>query len=911
MIRTSLSLTVRARRRLILTLALAAMLYLAPGSGARITGQGTRAPRLVALTGATLLTVTRGTIPNGTILLRDGTIAALGASVDIPSGAEVVDVTGRFISPGVIDAHTHIANDSINEGGTTVSSMTGMEDVLDPTDINIYRDLAGGVTTANVLHGSANPIGGKNAVIKLRWGKTRAEELLFAGAMPGIKFALGENPKDLRQGTVQGPRRYPVTRSGVEFVIRDAFTRAKAYQKAWQQHEKNRSAGPAPRRDLQLEPLVEILEGKRLVHAHCYRADEILMLIRLAEEMGFKIATFQHVLEGYKVAKEIAAHGAGASTFSDWWGYKIEAVDAIPHNAAIMTRKGVLVSINSDSAEHSRRLNTEAAKSIRWGGLTDDEALALVTINPAKQLRIDARVGSLEVGKDADVVVWTHHPLSAYAIVDRAYIDGTVYYDRRADERRLTDLRKEKSDLATAESTRRSPTASEPQTPPRAPESNVNERQRRPRVNNGGNGSSGAPGSAGTAGRAPQPRAQGPVWAITNATIHPITSPEIARGTIVIRGNRIDAVGASVQVPAGARVLDAAGAHVYPGFINARTTIGIGEPGVRGYDDINEMLDLNPQLRTRVAYHAESDAIPVARANGITTVAVTPGGGTFGGEVPVMNLDGWTWEEATLEPNAGIQFTFPALGGGGGRGGGGRGAAPAQERSYEDALRERDRRLGEIVDLFDRARAYAAADPGKTVDLVLEALVPVVERRLPLITSVTREQDIRDAVAFADRAKVTIIISGGLEAGFVAPLLKEKNIPVILSAILALPGRDDAFHAATYQVAGELAKAGVKFAFSTGDNTNVRLAPNNAAMSVAWGLDRGEALKALTINAAEILGVADRIGSLEVGKDANLFIAKGDPLEIRTEITHVIIAGKDVGLANKHQALYEKYLARQ
>ncbi len=226
------------------------------------------------------------------------------------------------MSPGIIDAHSHIANDAINEGGTTVSSMTGMEDVLDPTDINIYRDLAGGLTVANVLHGSANPIGGKNQVIKLRWGKTRAEEIVFEGAMPGIKFALGENPKDMPIGGRQtGPRRYPMTRMGVEFVIRDAFTRAKAYQKAWKDYEKNKASGTAlpPRRDLQLEPLVEILEGKRLVHAHCYRADEILMLIRLAEEMGFKIATFQHVLEGYMVAKEIAAHGAGGSTFSDWW----------------------------------------------------------------------------------------------------------------------------------------------------------------------------------------------------------------------------------------------------------------------------------------------------------------------------------------------------------------------------------------------------------------------------------------------------------------------------------------------------------------------------------------------------------------------------------------------------------------
>jgi imidazolonepropionase-like amidohydrolase len=285
--------------------------------------------------------------------------------VPVPAGAEVVDATGRFVSPGIIDAHSHIAADSINEGGTTVSSMTGIEDVLNPTDIDIYRDLGGGLTVANVLHGSANPIGGKNAVIKLRWGKTRAKDLLFEGAMPGIKFALGENPKDMRQFGQTGPRRYPVTRPGVEFVIRDAFTRAKAYQKSWQEYEQRRKSGEdvlAPRRDLQLEPLVEILEGKRLVHSHGYRADEMLMLIRVADEMGFKIATFQHVLEGYKIAKEIAAHGAGASTFSDWWGYKVEVVDAIPFNAALMTRKGVLVSINSDSAEHARRLNTEAAK---------------------------------------------------------------------------------------------------------------------------------------------------------------------------------------------------------------------------------------------------------------------------------------------------------------------------------------------------------------------------------------------------------------------------------------------------------------------------------------------------------------------------------------------------------------------
>jgi imidazolonepropionase-like amidohydrolase len=911
--------------KLPLRLALAPALTLALAAAARapLGGQAARrAPGVVAIRGATILTVTKGTMPNGTIVLRDGKISALGANVDVPDGAEVVDATGKVVSPGIIDAHSHIAADSINEGGTTVSSMTGIEDVLDPTDVNIYRDLGGGLTTANVLHGSANPIGGKNAVIKLRWGKTRAEELLFEGAMPGIKFALGENPKDIRQFGQSGPRRYPVTRAGVEFVIRDAFTRAKAYQAEWREYEKKKAAGQdviPPRRDYQLDPLVEILEGKRLVHAHCYRADEILMLIRLAEELGFKIATFQHVLEGYKVAKEIAAHGAGASTFSDWWGYKIEAEDAIPHNAAIMTRKGVLVSINSDSAEHARRLNTEAAKSMKWGGLSEDEALALVTINPAKQLRIDNRVGSLEVGKDADVVIWSRHPLSTYAIVERAYIDGIAYYDRLAEERRLSDVRKEKADLVSAEKQeRRAPTTNEPQEPPKP---RVAGEDRNAAWTPGANSDAGLKpgatangdpvGTSGSGSARLQPgRTEGPVWAITNARIHPVTKPAIERGTIVIRGSRIESVGADVQPPAGAKTVDAGGADVYPGFINARTTLGLSEPGARGYDDVTEMLDFNPELRTVVAYQADSDAIPVARANGITTVAVVPSGGLLGGQVAVMNLDGWTWEEATVRPMAGVSFQFPTIG----RAGFGFGPPPSpqeQERTFEDLKKERDQRLERVARLLDDARAYAKVPKDqRRASWTLDALVPVVERRVPLFVSATREQEIRDVIAFADKNRINIVISGGLEAPLVAPLLKEKNVPVILGSVLTLPSREDMFHAAGYQAAGELAQAGIKFAFSTGDYANVRQLPYHAAMSIAWGLSRDEAIKALTINAAEILGVADRLGSLEPGKDANLVVVKGDPLEIRTQVTHVVIGGRSVDLANKHQALYERYLAR-
>jgi len=872
----------------------------------------------VAIRGGTVLTVTRGTIPNGVVILRNGRVEAVGGSnTPIPAGAEVVDASGRFVSPGIIDAHSHIAAESINEGGTTVSSMTGIEDVLDPTDINIFRDLAGGLTVANVLHGSANPIGGTNAVIKLRWGTIRANELLFEGALPGIKFALGENPKDMRFGgggqQNQPPRRYPATRPGVEYVIRDAFTRAKAYQREWQDYEKARGAEPQggastsrvpPRRDLQLEPLVEILEGKRLVHAHCYRADEILMLIRLADEMGFKIATFQHVLEGFKVADEIAAHGAGASTFSDWWAYKVEAEDATPYNAALMHRRGVLVSINSDSAEHARRLNTEAAKSIHWGGLTDDEALALVTINPAKQLRIDDRVGSLEPGKDADVVIWNNHPLSTYAIADRVYIDGQMYYDRQEDTRRLTDARSEKTRLAAAEG-RTSPTA-EPQTSSPRPQASGSGLQASSLRLQNEQSEQGLGGVDESRLQQARPPATGLVTAITNARIHPITQPMTERGTIVMRGGRIEAVGANVQVPEGAQVIDANGADVYPGFVDGRTSLGLNEPGPRGFEDVQEMLDINAAIRANVAYRSDSDAIAVARVNGVTSVGIMPAGGLLGGQAAVMNLDGWTWEEATLKATAGVTFQFPNVGGGGGFGG-----ASQPQRKYDDLKKERDARVKIVEDVLARAKAYAQIPSAeRRTDWNLEALVPIVEGRQPLFVQAGNEGQIREAVAFADRTGVRIVITGGIESPLVAPLLREKNIPVLLGSVLTLPSREDLHHAAAYRAAGELAEAGVKFGFATGSYQNVRLLPYEAAISVAWGLPRDKALRAITIDTAEILGVADQIGSIEPGKVANLVIWQGDPLELRTPVPQVFIAGRDVGPLNKHLELHERFSSR-
>ncbi len=409
------------------------------------------------------------------MLIRKGKIAAVGKDLKGSAGARVIDATGKFVMPGIIDCHSHSMLDAINEGTLAVTSMAHTRDVLNPTDVDLYRELAGGVTTLNLLHGSANPIGGLNTVVKIKYGRP-VVEFIFPGAMPGIKFALGENPKRSSSSNLPGiTRRYPNTRMGVEEVIRDAFTRARDYKKAWDEYRAAAAKGEKnlipPRRDLQLEPLVEVLEGKRYVHSHCYRADEILMLINLADEFGFKVKTFQHALEGYKVAKEIAQHGAGASIFADFWGYKIEAYDAIPYNAAILTRAGVVVSMNSDSDERARRLNIEAAKAMHYGDLSEEEALKLITINPAIQLGIQNRVGSIEVGKDADLAIWNAHPLSVYARVDTTLIDGDIFFDRQQDLARRPELAQERARLEQVEPNR--PPAQGAQ-PPQAP------RRRRP-----------------------------------------------------------------------------------------------------------------------------------------------------------------------------------------------------------------------------------------------------------------------------------------------------------------------------------------------------------------------------------------------------------------------------------------------
>ncbi|MBX3244684.1 MAG: amidohydrolase family protein [Acidobacteria bacterium] len=424
----------------------------------------------VLIKNATVMTASKGTLQNTDILIQNGKITRIGKNLTSGS-ARVIDATGKYVTPGIIDAHSHAMLDAINESSFSVTSMTDVKDALDPDDISIYRALAGGTTAALLLHGSANSIGGQSATIKFKYGKGK-DDFLIKDAPTGIKFAMGENVKRSNFNVPGMTPRYPRTRMGVVETVRDAFTRARDYRQAWADFNAKKTKTP-PRRDLQLEPLVEILEGKRIVHAHGYRSDEQLNLLKIADEFGFKIGTLQHGLETYKFAPEIAKHGAGVSIFIDSWSYKIEGYDAIPFTAYMLWKQGIVVSINSDSDERIRRLNLDAAKAMKYGGVPEEDALKMVTLNPAIQLGIGKRTGSIEVGKDGDVVIWTGHPFSPYSRVETTMIEGEVYFDRAADAQKRTAAEAEKAALLKDKMNSGPATGSGPGAGPRIPRESI------------------------------------------------------------------------------------------------------------------------------------------------------------------------------------------------------------------------------------------------------------------------------------------------------------------------------------------------------------------------------------------------------------------------------------------------------
>ncbi len=415
--------------RLIHQLAFAIMV-LATGIAVAAAQAAPAAHNEVLIKNAVVMTVTHGNIKNGSVYVKDGKIVAVGENVQAPSTARVIDARGRYLTPGLVDSHSHIAlDDDVNEATSPITPQMMMIDAFDYQDKSIYRILAGGVTTSMLLHGSANMIGGQAVVIKHKYGAGR-DAMLFPGAPRSIKFASGENPKR----TYGGRKELPSTRMGNFAVQREALTQARDYMHEWDDYNAKVKAGDSgvkqPKHDLKLEALADVLRGKLMVQIHCYRADEFLTEMAMAREFGYKIRAFHHALEAYKVPEKLAAEGVAIATFSDWWGYKHEAFDAIPWNAVLSMRKGVRVAIKSDSDDYARRLNQEAAKTMRYGGATEDEALRMITLNPAWIVGVDDRVGSIDVGKDADLVIWEGYPLSSYGMPDKVLIDGDIYFDR-------------------------------------------------------------------------------------------------------------------------------------------------------------------------------------------------------------------------------------------------------------------------------------------------------------------------------------------------------------------------------------------------------------------------------------------------------------------------------------------------
>ncbi len=827
----------------------------------------------VLIKDARILTVSgAGTLERGSILIRNGKIQAIGNDLEAPAEVTVIDAKGLVAMPGIIDTHSHMAiSGGVNEMSLSIVPEVRVRDVVDGDDPTIYRALAGGTTAARLLHGSANAIGGQDVIIKLRYGQPGRELILQDDRRPqGVKFALGENVTRRRD-------RFPNTRMGVEATIERAFLEGRAYAEARKAHEAAKAEGrPVPpfRTDLRLEALAGILDGSIKIHSHCYRSDEILMLLRVAERFGVRVQSLQHALEGYKVAAEIAAHGASASTFSDWWAYKIEAYDAVPFNAALLTEAGARVCIKSDSEELVRHLYLEAAKMVKYGGVPEAKALEMITLNPAKELGLEHRLGSIEVGKDGDIALFNAHPFDSFARCEMALIDGEVWFQRKEKDNQL-DTRPGEDTLPSA-----SPEAI----------ARVLEVEESP---------SG-------------------IYALTGATLHPVRGPEIKNGTIVVANGRIIALGGpETEIPEDAQSIDAQGLDVWPGMIDAGSLIGLFEVGsLQETQDFADSAPFQPELKSSTALHPDSEVIPVTRANGVLTAYVQPIGGTIGGRGCVIDLAGWVPSEMVQADLVALNVNIPNYvppnpDGGRRRFGDG------------DLNQRRKEQLEEIKARFRAALDYdkvvTAARDGKiqppTPDPRLAALAPFAKGQKPVIFRAEHQVEILDALELAKELKLKAILSGGLQAWKVVDEIKAAGVPVIVSGTLRLPSDPTEPYDAVYANPARLFEAGIPFAIrSNGQGpdqaTADRNLPYEAATAIAYGLPEEEGLKAVTLYPARILGIADQVGSLEVGKRANLVITAGHLLQATTPVKLLFIGGKPVAPESKHTKLYAKYRER-
>jgi len=840
---------------------------------------------------AKVLTATKGTLEKADILIRNGKIAQIGSNLPVPmDDFPVIDAAGKVVAPGFVDGHSHRGSDGTNEGADSITAEVRIEDVLNPQAMNVWQALASGHTTALVLHGSANAVGGQSAVVKYKY-RMAPEDMLIPDAPRQIKFALGEN---VTRKSSTNSTRFPRTRLGVEAVYRRAFTEAKEYMAAWDKYNETK-AGKPPRKDLRLETLADILRGKVWVQCHSYRSDEMLMMARLSQEFGFKIGALQHALEAYKIAPELAKAGVGVSMFFDNWSFKQEGYDAIPFNAMICLKEGVNVSINTDGTSGTTALNIDAAKAMRYGGVSEDDALRMITINPAKQLGIDHRTGSIEVGKDADLGIWDGHPLSVYAKCQMTLIEGKVFF-QRVDAHGIDGIGKRSLSV---------------------PKSKY-----RP--------------------EAPLP-VRSNAYAVVGADIYPVNGAPIMGGTMIVRNGRIAAVGKNVAVPSGARRIDGRGLRAYPGLIDAFTTMGLQEISpIPVMGDINELGSVQPDLDSLTALWVESAHYGPARYVGVTNAFSTITSGTISGQGAVINTDGYTSEGFGVLRKAGLTLNFGS--------GGGRpqvdvcdetvGAADVFGNHVHDHdLTDEQRRqffdfLGggpapvlqgggsgnrTISDAFDAAKAYYAkrqSDPTTPIDLRHESLRPYLDGSKPVFFRVGNENSIKSAIEFGQRYRLKGVLVGASGAWRVTDEIKRSGYPVIIQ-----PAGETTLSAVTpdnpwdpydtpYVLPYYLQKAGIKFAFMTGSGASAIGLPFRIGMHCAYGLNPDDALRAATLSAAEILGVGKELGSLETGKRGTFILTDGDPFESTTTVRYVFIDGQPSSLSTKHTQLRDKYLYR-
>jgi imidazolonepropionase-like amidohydrolase len=585
------------------------------------------------------------------------------------------------------------------------------------------------------------------------------------------------------------------------------------------------------------------------------------MLLRVADRFGFKVQSLQHVLEGYKIAPEIAAHGASVSLFSDWWAYKIEAFDAIPFAAALLHEAGASVCLKSDSNELMRHLYQEAAKCVKYGGLSEAEALKTITLNCAQQLGLEKRIGSIEVGKDADLAVFNGHPLNSASRVEMTLVEGEVYFQR-------------------ASKFEPNPVAAAGPLPAR-------------------NGTVKLP-----------ERLNGTI-AIRGATVHPVSGPPMPNATVVIEQGRIRAVGqnGSAVIPPQATLIPAEGLHLYPGMIDAGTVLGLAElESARETNDFREGGDFQPDLRASIAINPDSELIPVTRANGVTTVVTRPTGSVIAGQGALINLAGWVPREMAVVDPVALHVEFPA-------------ALPffsifdptQPPLARTLARRQRDERVRRLKELFSQAVAYDEGRkraPSSPANPRLEALVPYARGQKPVIVQAFRKPDIVEALKMADDLKLKVILSGATEAWRVADDLKKRDVPVIVGPVMAMPQEREDCYDAPYANPAKLHAAGVRFCIRSEGASNARNLPYQAAMAVSYGLPAEEGLKAVTLYPAQILGVADQLGTIEVGKRANLVLTTGEPLQVSSQVQAVFIDGRPLEPTSKQSRLYERYRER-